>query len=174
MEIINLTINAIKQIKGPDYFRNEKKFIAKFKSKLTQQLKATDLYPRGTKLEFLKLKSNPDHRGFRMRRVLVLHIPNKKGSTQDSNENNFVVFAFYSGRGQVKYRNTNYTLHQMFGNLNYKTGIIINIGNYPDSYIWSYGDFNDRIHELSTASQKEHTQILHTYIHGIYPTSKVV
>lgn len=167
MEIINLTINAIKQIKGPEYFRNEKIFIAKFQSKLTQQLKGNDLFPRGTKLEFLKLKSNPDHRGFRMRRVLVLHIPDKKGSTQNTNENNFVVFAFYSGRGQVKFRNTNYTLFQMFENLNYKTGIIINVGNYPDSYLITSGhSFPDRTHELSMGYKDGLALIQHSHHKG--------
>jgi hypothetical protein len=170
MEIINLTINAIKQIKGPEYFRNEKKFIAKFQSKLIQQLKGTDLFPRGTKLKFLKLKNNPDHRGFKMRRVLVLHIPNKKGSTQDSNENNFVVYAFCAGRGNVKFRNTNYTLFQMFENLNYKTGIIINVGNYPDSYIiTSSYSFPDRTHELSIGHKDGLALIKHSFLNGKRP-----
>lgn len=167
MDIINLTINAIKQIKGPEYFRNEKIFIAKFQSKLRQQLRGTDLFPRGTKLEFLKLKSNPDHRGFRMRRVLVLHISNKKGSTLEINDNNFVVFAFYSGRGQVKFRNTNFTLYQMFSNLNYKTGIIINVGNYPDSYLITSGyHFPDRTHELSLGYKEGTALIQHTHYKG--------
>lgn len=167
MEIIQLTINAIKQIKGQNFFRNEKKFITKFQSKLTQQLKGTDLFPRGTKLEFLKLKSNPDHPGFKMRRVLVLHIPEKKGSTQSTNENNFVVFAFYSGRGQVKFRNTNYTLFHMFENLNYKTGIIINVGNYPDSYIvTSSYSFPDRTHELSLGYKDGLALIQHSHLKG--------
>jgi hypothetical protein len=166
MEIINLTINAIKQIKGQDYFKNGKKFIAKFQSKLTQQLKGTDLFPRGTKLEFLKLNIKyPGYPGLRMRRVLVLHIPDKKGSITNTNENNFVVFAFYSGRGQVKFRNTNYTLFQMFGNLNYKTGIIINVGNYPDSYIiTSSHSFPNRTHELSIGYKDGLALIKHSHL----------
>jgi hypothetical protein len=170
MEIINLTINAIKQIKGPEYFRNEKKFIAKFQSKLTQQLKGTDLFPRGTKLETFRPESNPEYPGLRTRSVLVLHIPSKIDSTHDANENNFVVFAFYSGRGQVKFRNTNFTLFQMFGNLNYKTGIIINVGNYPDSYIiTSSHSFPDRTHELSIAYKDGLALIQHSHLKGKGP-----
>jgi hypothetical protein len=164
MEIINLTINAIKQIKGQDYFRNEKKFITKFQSKLTQQLKGTDLFPRGTKLEIFRPESNPDYPMLRTISVLVLHIPEKKGSAQDTNENNFVAFAFYSGRGQVKFRNTNYTLCQMFKTLNYKTGIIINVGNYPDSYLITSGhSFPDRTHELSIGYKDGNAVIQHTH-----------
>lgn len=165
MEMIQLTINAIKQIKGPDYSRNEKNFIAKFHSKLKQQLKGTDLFPRGTKLEFLKLNIKyPGYPGLRMRRVLVLHVPDKKNSTQNTNENNFVVFAFYSGRGQVKFRNTNYTLYQMFKTLDYKTGIIINVGNYPDSYLITSGyHFPDRTHELSLGYKDGNAVIQHTH-----------
>jgi mannose-6-phosphate isomerase-like protein (cupin superfamily) len=164
MEIINLTINAIKQIKGPDYFRNEKKFIAKFHSQLKQQLKGADLFPRGTQLEIFRPESNPDYPMLRTRSVLVLHIPDKKGSTQNTNENNFVVFAFYSGRGQIKFRDTNYTLYQMFKTLDYKTGIIINVGNYPDSYLITSGhSFPDRTHELSIGYNDGNAVIQHTH-----------
>lgn len=167
MEIINLTINAIKKIKGPDYFKNEKKFITKFQSKLSQQLKGTVLYPKGTKLEFLKPYNNPNHLGFKMRRVLVLHIPGNNDSPQNTNENNFVVFAFYSGRGPVKFKNSNYTLYQMFENLNYKTGIIINVGNYPDSYLITSGSsFPDRIHELSIGYKDGLALIQHSHLKG--------
>jgi hypothetical protein len=164
MEIINLTINIIKQIKGPEYFRNEKKFIPKFQSKFTQELKGTDLFPRGTKLEIFRPEGNPDYPMLRTRSVLVLQIPEKKGSTQKTNENNFVVFAFYSGRGQVKFRNTNFTLYQMFSNHNYKTGIIINVGNYPDSYLITSGyHFPDRTHELSIGYKDGTAVIQHTH-----------
>ena len=168
MDIIQLAIDSINQIKGPEYFKNEKKFIAKFQSKLRQQLKGTDLFPRGTKLEFLKLNIKyPGYPGLRMRRVLVLHIPDKKGSTQNTNENNFVVFAFYSGRGQVKFRNTNFTLFQMFKNLNYKIGIIINVGNYPDSYLITSGhSFPDRTHELSIGNKDGLALIQHSHLNG--------
>jgi hypothetical protein len=100
MEIINLTINAIKQIKGPDYFRNEKKFITKFQSKLRQQLKGTDLFPKGTKLEIFRPESNPDYPGLRTRRVLVLHIPKKR--VQHRMQMKIILWYLLSTLGEVQ------------------------------------------------------------------------
>jgi hypothetical protein len=78
-----------------------------------------------------------------------------------------VVFAFYSGRGPIKFRNTNFTIYQMFNNLNYKTGIIINIGNYPDSYLITSGhSFPDRTHELSLGYKDGNALIQHSHLKG--------
>ena len=176
MEIINLTINAIRQIPGPKHFRTLKDFIPEFQSKLTQILRETDLFPDGTIVEILKQKNNPGHIGFKLKPGLVIHIP-VEAQEEDTNENNFVFIAFNCGLNPARVRNNFYTLFQMFEGLNYKTGILINIGRYPDTYLLSIGrnyTETDRLHELSIGYKNGHTHIQHTYFREQGIISKLV
>ena len=174
MEIINLTIDAIRQMSGPEHLRTLKDFIPEFQSKLTQKLKETDLFPDGTIVEILKQKNNPGHIGFKLKPGLVIHIP-VEAQEEDTNENNFVFIAFNCGLNPARVRNNFYTLFQMFEGLNYKTGILINIGRYPDTYLLSIGrNYTDRVHELSIGYKNGHTHIQHTYFREQGIISKLV
>jgi len=176
MEIINLTINAIRQMSGPEHLRTLKIFIPEFQSKLTQKLRETDLFPDGTIVEILKQKSNPAHHGFKLKSGLVIHIP-VEAQEEDTNDNNFVFIAFNCGLNPARVRNNFYTLFQMFEGLNYKTGILINIGRYPDTYLLSIGrnyTETDRLHELSIGYKNGHTHIQHTYFREQGIISKLV
>jgi hypothetical protein len=162
MRIINLTINAIRQIQGTEHFKTLNDFIPEFQSKLTQQLRDMDLFPDSTILEALVQKTNPDQCGFKLIPGLGIH---KLGdaSKENTNENNFVFYAFNFGRNPERVKDNFYTIHQMFERQDFKTGILINIGNYADTYLWSYGsNFRDRIHELSIG-YNGHANIQHTY-----------
>lgn len=173
MEIITQTIHAIRQIPRPGHIKTEKGFIAEFQSKLTIQLSDTDIFPETT-LETLNHKSNHDHYGFQFMPGLVIHKP-RLIPKEDIIENNFVFIAFNYGINPQRVKNNFYTLSQMFEKLNYKMGILINIGGYPDTYLWTYGSYyKDRVHELSIAYEFDYTHIQHTYFTGQGIISEIV
>jgi hypothetical protein len=160
MELITQIINTIKQIQGVGHFRTEKSFTSEFRSILSQKLRDTGIFPETTSLEILNHKSNHEHYGFELMPGLVIHKPSELPNI----ENNFVFVAFNYGINPKRVRNNFYTLNQMFEKLNYKTGILINVGRFPDTYLYTYGsNYKDRVHELSIACESDINHIQHTY-----------
>jgi hypothetical protein len=164
MEIVNRTIAALRQITVPRYFRTERGFVTEFYCQLTRQLEQVDLFPAHTILETEVQKNRIAHYGLTQRPDLLIHIPIETGLTQNANENNFVVFAFKLGGNPARVQSDYDKLEEMFHHLNYATGIFINIGAYPTTYLDTYnGNFRDRIHELSIATENGETRVRHTF-----------
>jgi hypothetical protein len=164
MEIVNRTIAALRQITVPRYFRSERGFVTEFYCQLTRQLEQVDLFPANTILETEVQKNRAVHYGLTQRPDLLIHIPIETGLTQNANENNFVVFAFKLGGNPARVQSDYDKLEQMFAHLNYETGIFINIGAYPTTYLNTYnGNFRDRIHELSIATENGQTRVRHAF-----------
>lgn len=164
MEIVNRTIAALRQIIAPRYFNTERGFVPEFYCHLKRQLEQVDLFPVQTILETEVQKNRIAHHNLTQRPDLVIHIPVETGSTHESNENNFVVFAFKLGGNPSEVQSDYKKLDQMFKDLNYEIGIFINIGAYPKTYLNSYkGNFTNRIHELSIATENGHTRVIHAF-----------
>lgn len=170
MEIVNRTIAALRQITVPRYFRTERGFVPEFYCQLTRQLEQVDLFPEHTILETEVQKNRAAHYGLTQRPDLLIHIPIETGLTQNANENNFVVFAFKLGGNPARVQSDYDKLEEMFQHLNYATGIFINIGAYPNTYLDTYnGNFRNRIHELSIATENGQTRVRHAFfIDGVH------
>jgi hypothetical protein len=156
MCIINLSISAIREIRIPRYYRNERGFVTEFYRQLSPLIQIPGHYPEHTILETEVQKRRYDHFGVTQRPDLLIHIPIETGLTNRANENNFVVFAFKKSGNAGKSLHDFANLDEMFGMLNYSKGIYVNIGNYPKTFLHHYnGVFRSRIHELSIGLDTE-------------------
>ncbi len=150
VQLINKTVLAIRQITTPRYFSSERGFVTEFYCQLKGQLENENLFPEHSILETEVQKRHSPHYGVTQRPDLLIHIPIETGLTNNSNENNFVVYAFKLNASRDKVEDDFAKLEEMFDRLNYQTGIFINIGSHPTSYLERYqGNFKNRIHEFS-------------------------
>lgn len=164
MAIINEVINTLRSIKIPRYYKSERGFQTEFYRILSNQLEDKPIFPEHTILEAEVQKRNLEHYGVTQRPDLLIHIPIETGITENSNENNFVNFAFkLSGNERASVEDYE-KLEQMFSILNYEMGIFINIGRYPEIFLNNYeGNFKDRIHELSIGQDDGIIKIMHAF-----------
>lgn len=163
-EILNITLNALREVVNPRFYRTERGFVSHFSHHLETQIQGQILFPEGTIIEVEVQKRLNDHHGVRQRPDLLIHIPIETGLTDKSNENNFVVYGFkLNGNNQISQEDFR-KLDEMFEALNYEIGIFVNINSYPNTYLQNYnGNFRNRIHEYSINLTNGSVNIIHAY-----------
>ena len=168
MNIIELIINALKNITVHRYYKTERGFVAEFYRTLSKELEVHHIFPEHTILETEVQKRASDHYGITQRPDLLIHIPIETGLINNANENNFVNFAFKLNGKLRKIRKDFEKLEQMFQNLNYEMGVFININAFPNTYLEKYeGNFKSRIHEFSIRLNEDNSvEIVYAFYKG--------
>lgn len=163
-EILERTLNALKEILNPRYHSTERGFVPHFYHHLELQILGQNLFPEGTIIEAEVQKRLNEHYGIRQRPDLLIHIPIETGLTDNADENNFVVYGFkLNGNNQISLDDFA-KLDEMFEGLNYEMGIFININSYPNTFLQNYtGNFRDRIHEYSIKLNNGNVEVMHAY-----------
>ena len=176
MSIIYLTIRAIKQITIPRYFMNERGYVTEFYRQLNPLVRDSNLFPPQTILETEVQKRRNDHFGVTQRPDLLIHIPIETGLTDRPNENNFVVYAFKRNGNLARTIIDFNNLDEMFINLNYEIGIYINIGRFPEIFLYNYeGRYKSRIHEFSVGLDTDReVQICHSFFIDNSPEFEII
>ncbi|MBN1638533.1 MAG: hypothetical protein JW866_06190 [Ignavibacteriales bacterium] len=165
--IIDLIVNALRNITVGRYYRTERGYVSEFYRLLYYAIEQNQIFPKNTILESEVQKRALDHYGVTQRPDLLIHIPIETGLTDNANENNFVCFAFKLNGNFRKVNNDFEKLEQMFQYLNYELGVLINIGSYPQIYLDRYlGNYKNRIHEFSVGLADRNVEIRHAFFNG--------
>ncbi len=163
-ELIEYIVLALREITVSRYFNTERGFVAEFYCQLRNQLKETTIFPADTILESEVQKRVSQHFGMRQRPDIILHIPVETGYTENTNQNNFVVFAFKLHADPDDMKDDFMKLDEMIDILNYHYGVFINIGSYPEISLSNYkGPFPDRILDFSIRLNNNKVEIKHSF-----------
>jgi hypothetical protein len=146
--LISATISALKSIRRPRYFENERGYQGQFYHILHGKLEEQGVFSNtGLILTEEHQKSSRSH-GTRQRPDIILHAPrNETGA--EVYENNIAVWALKLNATFDEAKEDFRKLDEMFKHLHYPLGIFINL-NSASHYISSYeGDYPDRIVEFA-------------------------
>lgn len=154
---------------------SERGFVAEFYCQLKKYIEKQDIFPPNTILEAEVQKNLTEHFEMRQRPDLIIHIPVETSLNQKTNENNFIVYAFKLRGNLNSVREDFDKLDEMFGSLNYRTGVLINIGAYPNIFLTHYtGIFAENIHEISIALENGHIFIRHASFEKGQPIIQII
>ena len=152
--IIEATIEALKSIRNPRYFNNERGYQGEFYCALRKQLAeraVIGLDKHDTIIGDIILDMEYQKRGVhrtQQRPDIILHKPAKVTNTS-VDENNFAVWALKRKCRCPKAKKDFTKLNEMFRNLNYPLGFFINIDNDSHHLEHYKGDYDKRIFGFS-------------------------
>jgi hypothetical protein len=161
--IIEIVIQALKEINSPRFYKTERGFQGRFACGLYKILEERHIFPDDYEIEEEYQKRLKDH-GTRLRPDLIIHIPFVTGRAESRREDNFVVYAFKLRANEAEANEDFEKLDELFEKLDYPIGFFINIGRYPNIFLENYsGRFMERIHELSNKIEEGRLYIRHAY-----------
>lgn len=164
MKIIKHTIEAIKATSNPRFFNTERGYVGELSHQLQILAKDDPAYPLEAIFEQEVQKRTLKHHGVRQRPDLLIHIPLEAGLSESPRDNNFVVFGFKLNGKQLAVESDFRKLDEMFESLNYETGVFINVGAFPNTFLDGYKSNNlEKIHEFSVGLVDGEVRIRHCY-----------
>lgn len=164
MTLIEITKQAIRNIKNPRSFKTERGYQGELLSNLNNLLAQCDLLSPEYMVEQEYQKTIPRH-NLSQRPDIIIHIPTEDIGSENVTDNNFTVFALkLNGKKKSALEDLS-KLDEMFDKLGYPYGIFLNINGYPNSFLNLYlGAYKDRIHEISIAlNENNKVNILHSF-----------
>ncbi|HZS10043.1 MAG TPA: hypothetical protein VFD58_34765 [Blastocatellia bacterium] len=161
--IIEATIDALKSVKHPRFFRTERGYHGRFYCALQSVLDQRMSLDDACILEMEYQKSS--RHGTGQRPDIVLHIP--AGKTRPSvKENNYAVWAFKRKSSVDGAVDDFRKLDEMFELLCYSLGFFINIGS-DEHLLKNYtGAYPDRIIAFAVRRKADVIEIRQAYIEG--------
>lgn len=142
-------IDILKNISNKRFFRTERGYQGKLISAIEQLIQETEIFRKETIVEQEHQKTIKHHR-INQRPDIIVHIPIEANLTNDPTRNNYYVIALKLNGNGIAAVEDYKKLNDMFRYLNYREGLFINIGTYPDIYLNNYrGRFRNKIHEVS-------------------------
>lgn len=164
MTLIEITKQAIRNIKNPRSFKTERGYQGELLTNLNNLLSECDLLSPEYVVEQEYQKTIPRH-NLKQRPDIIIHIPTEDIGSENVRDNNFTVFALKLNGNETNALEDFNKLDEMFDKLGYPHGIFINIGGYPNSFLNLYaGDYKDRIHEIAIdLGENNKVNILHSF-----------
>jgi hypothetical protein len=154
-------IPLISKITNLRFFETERGYQGELVSLLNEYLKKKNLFPKEFIVEQEHQKS-VKHHNIRQRPDIIIHVPIEAGLTKDRAKNNFLVIAL-KRKGDAKSIIGDFEkLDEMFGELNYPEGVIININTQSKFVEFYQGKFPDRLHELAIKIKDDAIYIIHS------------
>lgn len=160
--ILKCIIDALRTVESPRFFKTERGFQGRFACTLDNILTKEKLSSDDAIIEQEYQKRLNKH-GIKLRPDLIIHVPVEVSCSDDSTENNFVVFEFKRKAGIKSSMGDFHKLDEYFSGLNYSLGIFVNVDS-SQRHLNNYsGKFKEKIHEFCVYLNKDGVNVWHSY-----------